>query len=55
MRAIRLFRNQSGATAVEYALVAALISITIVAGATMLGDNLDTHYQNVATSVTATQ
>ena len=32
--------NESGATAIEYALIASLVSIAIIAGATVLGVNL---------------
>jgi pilus assembly protein Flp/PilA len=38
MRQLRLFLNdQSGATAVEYGLLAALISVVIITGATAAG------------------
>src|SRR5215469_12852182 len=33
----KLLRNKSGATAIEYGLIAALISVAIVAGATVVG------------------
>ncbi len=40
-------RNESGATAIEYALIASLISIAIVGGATTLGGTLTNTYNNV--------
>lgn len=35
-----LLHDERGATAIEYALIAALISIAIVAGATQIGTSL---------------
>jgi pilus assembly protein Flp/PilA len=40
-----------GATAVEYGLLVALIAIVIIGGVTLLGTNLSTLFNNVATSV----
>jgi pilus assembly protein Flp/PilA len=36
----RLWQDNSGATAVEYALMAGLIAVVIVVAVTALGDNL---------------
>ncbi|WP_029042035.1 Flp family type IVb pilin [Cucumibacter marinus] len=36
----RFFKDESGATAIEYGLIAALISVGIIAAATTLGDGL---------------
>ena len=42
MRLIRRFiKDRSGATAIEYALVASLISIVIVLGVTSIGDQAE--------------
>ena len=41
---IRFWRDARAATAIEYCLVAALISIIIVAGATSIGTKLVTNY-----------
>lgn len=41
-----------GATSIEYALIASLISIVIVVGATMLGTNLKELFDGVASNVT---
>ena len=43
--------DKSGATAIEYALIASLISILIIAGSTAVGSSLDTTFQDVATAV----
>jgi pilus assembly protein Flp/PilA len=45
---IRLSRNDSGATAIEYALIAGFVSIAIVAGATVIGTTLDASFLAVA-------
>ena len=49
----RFFNDVSGATAIEYAMIAAGISILIIAGAQSIGTRLSTQYFNkVATSLT---
>ena len=40
--------DESGATAIEYGLLAALIAVVIIAGATLLGTNLNTLFTNIA-------
>lgn len=53
MTAIRKFlRDESGATAIEYGLIAALISIVVVTGALAVGGSLGDLYTMVATKVT---
>ncbi|PHS76219.1 MAG: Flp family type IVb pilin [Robiginitomaculum sp.] len=47
----RFMNDESGATAIEYGLIAALISVGIIAAATSLGDNLATKFNEVATAV----
>ena len=37
----RFAKDESGATAIEYGLIAALISVAIVAGASALGGSID--------------
>lgn len=46
----RIARNRDGATAIEYALLAALIAISLVAGATLIGEQLNTGFIAVADS-----
>ncbi len=36
----RFLKNESGATAIEYGLIAALISVAIIGGATAVGTSL---------------
>jgi pilus assembly protein Flp/PilA len=46
---IRAFlRDEQGATAIEYALIAGLISMAIILGATQIGSNLASIFGNVA-------
>ncbi len=47
----RFFRNQSGATAIEYALIAVFLSILIVAGVTSIGTTLKGFFQTLAPSL----
>lgn len=42
------FKNESGATAIEYGLIAALIAVAIIAAVTSLGTNTATTFQTVA-------
>jgi pilus assembly protein Flp/PilA len=46
----RLRKNEDGATAIEYGLIAGLISIVIITSITMVGSNL----QNVFYYITST-
>jgi pilus assembly protein Flp/PilA len=43
--------SERGATAVEYGLMVALIAIVIIGAVTLLGGNLSSLFNNVATSV----
>lgn len=40
----RFLKEESGATAIEYGLIAALISVGIIAGATTLGTSINTTF-----------
>jgi len=44
----RLRRDESGATAIEYGLIAALISVALIAGATTLGESLNDAFQSIS-------
>jgi pilus assembly protein Flp/PilA len=46
-------KNESGATAIEYALIAGLIGVVIIAGATTLGNNISDKFTSVGSKVTA--
>jgi pilus assembly protein Flp/PilA len=43
-----LLSNENGATAIEYALIAASISIVIVVAATSVGSSLNNNFSNVS-------
>ena len=47
----RFVNDESGATAVEYGLLVALIAVVIITAVTTLGTNLATKFNSVATSV----
>ena len=46
----RFMKDESGATAIEYGLIAALISVAIIGGATALGTSVGGTFTTVATS-----
>lgn len=48
----RFRKDESGATAIEYGLIAALISVALITGATTLGGALDTQFNNISTKLT---
>ena len=47
----RFAKDESGATAIEYGLIAALIAVGIIAGARALGTQLNARFNNIATTV----
>lgn len=47
----RFVRDESGATAIEYGLMAALISVAIIAATTQLGLNISNAFQKVADNI----
>jgi pilus assembly protein Flp/PilA len=44
----RLMKDESGATAIEYGLIAALIATALIAGASTLGNALDTQFNGLS-------
>lgn len=44
----RFAKDESGATAIEYGLIAALIAIAIIAGAGAIGNALNTKFKDVS-------
>ncbi|KQV44312.1 MULTISPECIES: Flp family type IVb pilin [unclassified Rhizobium] len=44
----RFMKDESGATAIEYGLIAALISVALIAGATALGSSLDATFTDLS-------
>jgi pilus assembly protein Flp/PilA len=43
-----LVKGQSGVTAIEYALIAALIAVAAIAAFTLVGTNLSTTFSTIA-------
>ena len=45
---IRFFKDEEGATAIEYGLLAALIAVVMAVGATLLGTSLRDLFTDIA-------
>ena len=50
----RFVKDESGATAIEYGLIAALIALAIMVGAGALGNNLNEKFGDIATKLKET-
>lgn len=48
----RFLKNDSGATAIEYGLIAGLISVAIITAATTLGSEISAAFTRIATAMT---
>ncbi|GLS42625.1 Flp family type IVb pilin [Methylobacterium brachythecii] len=49
----RFAADQSGATAIEYGLIAALIAVAIIAAVKGVAGSLNTKFADIATKITA--
>jgi pilus assembly protein Flp/PilA len=49
----RFVKDESGATAIEYGLIASLIGVAIIVGATALGVSLNTTFQGISSNMTS--
>ena len=47
----RLFKNEDGATAIEYGLIAALIAVAAIAAFQLVGTNLSSTFHGIATQL----
>ncbi len=47
----RFSKDQAGATAIEYGLIAALIAVVIIAGVTLLGTDIGNTFNSAANSL----
>ena len=47
----KLFKNEDGATAIEYGLIAALIAVAAITAMSSLGNNLSTTFNRVSNSL----
>ena len=55
MKFLRILRkNEDGATAIEYGLIAALIAVAAITALTSLGGNLSTTFQTTSDAMVAT-
>ncbi len=50
-RLMKLLRNSEGATAIEYGLIAALISVAIIGGATAVGTGVNSTFTNISSQL----
>ena len=50
----RFAQDESGATAIEYGLIAALIAVVVITAVTSLGTNLSSKFNSIATKVGST-
>ncbi len=50
---IAFFKNEAGATAIEYGLIAAGISVAIIVAVNSIGTSLSTTFNSVSTSLKA--
>lgn len=49
----KIRNNDSGATAIEYGLIAALIAVVLIGSLTALGTNIGNQFNNISTKVKA--
>ncbi len=49
----KIRKDESGATAIEYGLIAALVSVAAIGALTALGTSLDNMFNTVATALQA--
>lgn len=45
------WKDESGATAIEYGLIASLVGVAIIVGATALGGKLNTAFNDLSTKM----
>jgi len=48
---LTFFKDESGATAIEYGLIAALIAVVIIGAVTAVGTSLSTTFTSVSTGL----
>ena len=51
MKFLKLIRNEEGATAIEYGLIAALIAVATISAVTSVGSALNKTFTKVSTSL----
>ena len=53
LKFLKLIKNEDGATAIEYGLIAALIAVAAITAMQSLGTNLNTTFNKVSNRMTA--
>ena len=48
----RFLKDESGATAIEYSLIAALIGVAVISAVKMLGTTLSSKFSNISNNLT---
>ncbi|HUG45555.1 MAG TPA: Flp family type IVb pilin [Sphingomicrobium sp.] len=48
---LKLIKNEKGATAIEYGLIAALIAVAAIAAMSSVGNSLNSTFTNVSTAL----
>ncbi len=48
---VRFMKNEDGATAIEYGLIASLIAVVLIAILTTLGGNLKTTFTSISSAL----
>jgi len=48
---LNFYKDESGATAIEYGLIAALIAVVIITGVTAVGTSLSTTFTSLSSSL----
>lgn len=49
----RFLQDESGATAIEYALIAALMAVAVISAFTLLGDDIETAFGDIGDCLTS--
>ena len=49
----KFIKEESGATAIEYGLIAALIAVALISGATALGNKLNDNFEELGNKLDA--
>ncbi len=52
---LKLIKNEEGATAIEYGLIAALIAVAIIGAAQTLGSDLSDLFGGISSKLTSTK
>ncbi|MGU7772858.1 Flp family type IVb pilin [Burkholderia sp. MR1-5-21] len=50
-QAQKFLRDEQGVTAIEYGLLASLVAVALIAGATLLGSSLNTLFSSIGTKL----